>query len=242
MRSRSDDAVISRPPSLPMAITLNAPPSIWPEAATSSASTTGSNPAITASAMFANAGPASSAFATPSTICAPEDLFLGDTAGRIERALEIARRPKLGRKRFVELSARRQLAEESGIDQRVQRGRRARQMGGDARRGTSDLRDQPQQLWVGVQHRKQLHTGGQSAQEAVELRECSVGIGGLGKRFEQRGHQLRQQLAGSRAAHGTHAPMVPAANGGGDMTRVLEAEFRQGFERFGIFLDAREHQ
>ena len=70
-RSRSELAVISRPPNLPIATTANPDPAIRPALAASASSTLGNSPAITHSAISASAGPAASALATPSTICTP---------------------------------------------------------------------------------------------------------------------------------------------------------------------------
>ena len=97
-------------------------------------------------------------------------------------------------------------------------------------------------MWIGQQQRKKLHAGRQTAQETIELRKGAIGIGGLAQCLKQGGHQCRQPFTRPLTAHRAHPAMMPAADGGGDMSRFAKPHAGKRFERLRVFLHPCEHQ
>ena len=84
-------------------------------------------------------------------------------------------------------------------------------------------RDPAQQLRIARETARTAARPRAVGQEAVELRESGVGIGGRGQRIEQRRHQPGQKFARPGTARGADAAVVPAADRAGDMMRIAEA-------------------
>ena len=171
-----------------------------------------------------------------------EDRFAGEAPRRRPASLHSCRVSWRGEAR-IQLGARRQAAEEIGIQQRIHDGGIARQIGRQARRRAHDLGQQIQELRPRQEQREKLHARRQVGEEAVELGEGDIGIGGARQRLQDRRHQLGQKLArplrcawrgcGHDASRGWRPRHAPAS---------AKAHRRQGLQGFGIFLDAGEDQ
>ena len=87
----------------------------------------------------------------------------------------------------VELFGGRQHAERAGIEHRIEQTPSARKYARQTRRRAHDVGEQAQQARIGAQQRKELHTGRQLGDEAVEAGEGAIGIGGIGERATSSG-------------------------------------------------------
>ena len=180
MRSRSDAAVISRPPSLPIAITAKRPPGTRPARAREFDPRPAAEVRRRCFRRYwrrrARHFPPSG---VPSMICTPtrKRLFLREAPCRIERGFEVGRPRHLLVQRRIERIAAGKRGQKVRVHQRIERGGRLRQMRGQARRRAGDLGHQPEQFRPREEQREQLHAGRQIGEEAVELRERRVGIG-----------------------------------------------------------------
>ena len=128
---------------------------------------------------------------------ADEELLLAaDDARAVEDVLDVVLAlADLGGDDAVEFLRRRQHAERARVEHRIEQPAAARQDARQPRGRAHDIGEQPQQRRVGPQQREQLHTGRQLGDEAVEARQCPVGIGGVGERGDQQRLHFGQPLA-----------------------------------------------
>ena len=200
MRSRSEAAVISRPPSLPMA-TITAPPprhaTVRPHHLALHLGLHGGDDAFGQQCVGA-AGLGGGDGAGQHAHADQELLLAGEQARAIEHLLEVGGTLELGGDQGIEAGAVGQAAEEARIEHGIERAAALAQDAREPRRRAHDGGDQLEQARVLFQQREQLHAGRQLGQEAVEADEGQVGIGGIGQRLDQRRLHLGQQLAGAR--------------------------------------------
>ena len=138
--------------------------------------------------------------------------FVRPAARGVQRDLVSARRlrqdrAKLVRQRSAQTLRARPRREEMPGEDRVQNLRVAGKIGGEPRHRAADVGQKVDQLRVRPEQRKQLHPGGQAAQEAVEPRQRLVGMG----RAAHAGKDLRLDsgkdfLRAARAERGVGAP------------------------------------
>src|SRR5581483_12223524 len=100
-----------------------------------------------------------------------EHLLLGEAAGRVQLRLVIRRARELVGQLRVERCATGQRVQKIRVDQRVERGWRAREVLRQTRCRTHYVRDQGQEIRPRQEVRKQLHTCRQMGEKPVELRK-----------------------------------------------------------------------
>ncbi len=133
-------------------------------------------------------------------------------------------------------------AEEAWVQDGVEHAATAAHDACKARRRSHDAGDETQQARIGPQQGKELHTGGQLRDETIKRYERLIRLAGLGQRFDQQRLHFGQQLTRARCANRLVAPMVPAADGCDDPSRVLVAHLHERLDGAGIVLLSSEHQ
>ena len=156
-----------------------------------------------------------------------EHLLGGEVARAVERVLGVARLLDISlgappRRLLVETVL--EIGRPVRVDRRVENMRAGRDHLCEPRRGTEHVAEQFAHVVVGPQDRQELDRGAHPGHRPVEGGKRGVGVAGTREGFEQRRRQLRQHLAGARAAHRWPPAEMPAADRLGRRFRMLEAE------------------
>ncbi len=228
MRSRSEAAVISRPPRRPRARRATSPPGSVPWAAANSAAH-GREQARHQRIGEVGVGVAGLAHADGAgehPHADQERLLLAEDAGAVEHVLEgdrlgEARREQVGEHRLVGKAF-----EEGRLDHRIEDVGAGDHGLGQPRRRGEDRRQKIEQVGIGLKQREELDAGRHAGEEAVEGDERRVGVLGLRQRLDQDRHELGQPLARAGRAGGRIAAVVPVADGAGDLGGLAVAELR----------------
>ena len=199
IRSRSDDAVISRLPSLPIARIAVSCPLIRPYWVANCSVTRPCTVSTMPSATSANAAPGllggDRAGQNPRTD--QEQALLTEQPQAVEELLvgiSIRQRRRETRRQFAPVRHR---AEEARIDQAVHDLRLPRQHVAEPGGSAENQRHQRHEVAVLAEQRDQPPAALQRLQEAVEGRDRVVGLLGVREAVDQRGNELRQTRCAS---------------------------------------------
>ena len=236
MRSRSDVAVISRPPSLPSASSAVC----WPPDAAVVFGDRVLDPAVqrpdrdVGEPREGAAGLLGRHRARQDARADQEHLLLAEHAQPVEKILVAARLLDGARELGLELGFIRQRAEERRLEQRIHRLRIARQDVGKPRRGAERQRDQRDQIRILLEQREQPRAALQPAEEQIEGVERRVRVLGARQPVEQHRHELGELRAGELAAQRRIGAGQPAAHRGRHLQRLAVAHRAEPVERLAV--------